>query len=97
MAPCFKVAQELRPMGFGLTDEDYVRVRLRLIGHESHMRSSKHDRNSPLPETVCHGVDMRRTRGVEGNRNQICWHIEIDRPDYLVDVEYSPMRRHEGS
>ena len=96
MPPRLKVAQELRPVGFGLADEDYVRVRLRLIGHQSHMRSAQYDRNSPLPEAVCHGIDVRRTRGVEGNRHQVCWHTEIDRPDYLIDMEHSPMRRYEG-
>src|ERR1035441_2575302 len=39
-----KVAQELRPLGFGLTDKDYVRMRLCLIGHQSYMRSSQYDR-----------------------------------------------------
>jgi len=83
-------------MRFSLTDEDYVRVRLCLIGHQSHMRSSQYDRNSPLPEAVCHGIDVSRTRGVEGNRHQVCLHTEIDRSHYLIDMEYSPMRRREG-
>src|SRR5271169_3597685 len=94
--PLLKVAQELRPVGFRLTDEDYVRVRLGLIRHESHMRSSEYDRNSPLPEAVCHGIDVRRARGVEGNCRQVCLHAEIDLPNYLVDVQHSPMRRCEG-
>src|SRR5208282_4593241 len=38
MPPRVKVAQELRPVGFSLTDEDYVRMRLRLIWHQSYMR-----------------------------------------------------------
>src|SRR5208282_1109258 len=33
--PRVKVAQELRPVKFSLTDEDYVPVRLCLIGHQS--------------------------------------------------------------
>jgi len=83
-------------MGFGLTDEDYVCVRLRLIGHQSHMRSAQYDWNSPLAEAGCHGINVRRTRRVESNRHQVCWHTEIDRPDYLIDMEHSPMRRYEG-
>jgi hypothetical protein len=91
-----KVAQELRPVGFGLTDEDYVRVQLCFIGHQSHMRSPQYDRDSPLLEPVCHGIDVRRARGMKGNRDQIGVCCEIDRLDRLIDMQDRPMRRHEG-
>jgi len=96
MLPRVKVAQELRPVGFSLSDEDYIRVRLRLIGHQSHMWSPQYDRNSPLPEPVCHGIDVSRTRGVEGNRYQVRWQTEIDRLHHLIDMEHSPTGRCEG-
>jgi len=96
MPPRVKVAQELRPVGFSLTDEDYVCMRLRLIWHQSHMRSTQYHRNSPLPEPVCHGIDVRRTRGMESNRHQVRLQTEIDRPHHLIDMEHSPMRRCEG-
>jgi len=96
MAPRFKVAQELWPVGFSFTDEDYIRVRLRFIRHQSDMWSAQNHRNSPLPEPVCHGVDMRCTRGMKGNRDQIGLHSEIDRLHCLIDMEHCPMRRNEG-
>ena len=71
MAPRFKFAQELRPVGFGLADEDHVRVRLCFIGHQSYMGSTQDHRSSPLPELVCHGIRVRRTRGMKGNRYQV--------------------------
>ncbi len=83
-------------MRFSLTDEDYVRVRLCLIRHQSHMRSSQYDRSSAPTEPVCHGIDVRRTRGMEGNRHQVCLGTEIDRLRHLIDMEHSPMRRREG-
>jgi hypothetical protein len=83
-------------VGFGLTDKDYIRMRLCLIGHQSYMRSSQYDRNSALPKPVCHSIDVRRAWSVEGNRNEICLHAEIDRPHYLIDMEHSPMGRCEG-
>ncbi len=96
MPPRVKVAQELRPVGFSLPDEDHVRVRLRLIRHQSHMRSTQYHRNSPLPEPGCQGIRVRRTRGMEGNRHQVRLHPEIDRPHRLIDVEHRPMWRCEG-
>jgi hypothetical protein len=33
---------------------------------------------------------------MEGNRNEICLHAEIDRPHDLIDMEHSPMGRCEG-
>jgi hypothetical protein len=94
--PRVKVAQELRPVRFGLTDKDYVCVRLCLIGQQSDVWSSQYDRNSPLPEPVCHGVNVRRARGMKGNRHQVRLQTEIDRPRHLVDMEHSPMRWRKG-
>ena len=54
-----EVLQELRPVGFSLPDEDHVRVRLRLVWHQSHMRPTQHHWNPPLPGTG----RPRHTRG----------------------------------
>ena len=45
MAPGFKVAQELGPVGFSFADENYIRVRLRFIRHQSDMGSAQNHRN----------------------------------------------------
>ena len=56
------------------------------------MRSAQHDRNSTLPEPVCHAINVWRARGVEGNRHKVRLHTEIDRLHYLIDMDHSPVR-----
>ncbi len=96
MASRFKFAEELWPVGFGLADEDHVRMRLRLIGHQGYMGSAQDHRSSPPPELVCHGIDVRCTRGMKSNRHQVHEHLKIHRPHNLIDMDYRPMRRYEG-
>ena len=96
VSPRLEVRQELRPVGFGFPDEDHVRVRLRLVGHQSHMRPAQHHRNPPLPEPGGQGISVGRPRSVEGDRHQIRWRLEIDRPHRLIDMEHRPVGRREG-
>jgi hypothetical protein len=96
MAPRFKFAQELWPMGFSLAHEDHVRVRLRLIGHQSHMGSTQ-DHRAPLsPELIRDGIGVRRTRGMKGNGHQVDAQPEIYRPYHLIYMDHRPLRRCKG-
>ena len=96
MAPSFKFAQELWPMGFSLAREDHVRVRLRLIGHQSYVRSTQDHRGPLLPELIRNGIGVRRTRGMKSNGHQVRAQPEIYRPHHLIDMDHRPPRRYEG-
>ena len=89
-----KFRQKLRPLGFGFSDEDHIRVPLRFLGHQRYMRASQHNGDSALSEAACNVIGVRRTWRVKSNRNEVRLRSEVDRRHRFIHVEHGPMRRH---
>src|SRR5687768_14652004 len=59
-----KFAQQLRPGVFGVTNDNRIGARLRVLGNERHMRTAEHDRDSTPAKMI---GELVRPRGCAGN------------------------------
>ena len=62
-----KLCQESRPLQFGFSDEDHIRVHLRLVRHQGYVRPTHGHRDSALAEASGKIVGVRRAGGMKGD------------------------------
>ena len=86
----------MSPDRFRLAKHHAVHMLERLIRIKSDVRTAGDDRFSAFSECVSQAIGLRRESGEEGERDEICISVEVNRLHLLVNHANLILRRRQG-